>query len=124
MNSQVIAIDDDELFLTAVSTLFREKGIYLKTFTNPKEAFNYIDKHQATNPITMAIVDLVMPTTGDKVVAHLKKHHPFIHTVILSSEESKQAIRTCQQAGADHFYKKDGSKESILLWQKSLTQNH
>ena len=44
MEPRVIAIDDDELFLTAVRSLFDEKQIPLSTFTDPLKAIEALRK--------------------------------------------------------------------------------
>ena len=62
----------------------------------------------------MAIVDYYMPINGDQVVSEIKKINSEIHTVVLSGDESKGVIKTCIDAGADHFYFKDKGKEIVL----------
>ena len=42
MLPRVIAVDDDEMFLTAIQTLFSEKQIPLATFTDPEKAMNQL----------------------------------------------------------------------------------
>lgn len=114
MEPRVIAIDDDELFLTAVKSLFDQKQIPLATFTDPLKAIEAIRGAQNTSPFKMAIVDYYMPINGDQVVSEIKKINSEIHTVVLSGDESKGVIKTCIDAGADHFYFKDKGKEIVL----------
>ena len=117
MNPRVIAIDDDEMFLTATRTLFSERQIPLATFTDPEQALRAIEQAKADNtPFRMAIVDFDMPTTkGDEVVRAIKRIDPMMHTVILSACLSHEESVLCISAGADHIYLKQKSTEVILL---------
>ncbi|MAV91979.1 MAG: hypothetical protein CL676_11220 [Bdellovibrionaceae bacterium] len=116
MKPRVIAIDDDEMFLTGTKTLFNEKQIPLSTFANPEKAIRAIDEAKNSgSPFKMAIVDYDMPIKGDDVVRSIKKIDPSIHTVILSSSLSAEESSLCNRAGADHIYLKSKSKERILL---------
>ncbi len=115
MEARVIAIDDDELFLTAIQTLFSEKNIPLKAFSDPTKAVNFARNSPANEPVKMAIVDLHMPKSGLGVIAELKAFDPNIHVVVLSGDETQEAATSCINAGADHFYRKDKSKETVLL---------
>ena len=129
MNPRVIAIDDDEMFLTAIRTLFSERQIPLATFTDPEQALRAIEQAKAdSTPFRMAIVDFDMPTrparggslplsrsTGDEVVRAIKRIDPMMHTVILSACLSHEESVLCTSAGADHIYLKQKSTEVILL---------
>ncbi len=116
MDARVVAIDDDELFLTAIKTLFSQSGIALKAFTDPREAYTYIKESSQTHPVKMAIVDLHMPTIrGDQVIADLKAIDRTIHVMALSGDESPEAAKLCLDSGADYFYRKDKSKDTIIL---------
>lgn len=116
MKPRVIAIDDDEMFLTATQTLFNEKSIPLATFTNPEKALRAIKQGKIErSPFRMAIVDFDMPIKGHEVIRSIKKIDPSIHTVVLSASLSKEESSLCTQAGADHIYLKQKSKEVILL---------
>ncbi len=116
MNPRVIAIDDDEMFLTATRTLFSERQIPLATFTDPEQALRAIEQAKADDtPFRMAIVDFDMPTKGDEVVRAIKRIDPMMHTVILSACLSHEESVLCTSAGADHTYLKQKSKEVILL---------
>jgi DNA-binding NtrC family response regulator len=116
MKPRVIAIDDDEMFLTATRTLFNEKQIPLATFSNPEKALRSIRQaKQEHSSFRMAIVDFDMPIKGHEVIRSIKQIDPSIHTVVLSSSLSNQEASLCTQAGADHIYLKQKSKEVILL---------
>ena len=129
MLPRVIAIDDDEMFLTAIKTLFSEKQIPLATFTDPEKAMNAIEQAKTEGtPFRMAIVDFDLSTrpargdslplscsTGDEVVRTIKSIDPRMHTVILSACVSQKEAALCTSAGADHIYQKQKSKEVILL---------
>ena len=81
MLPRVIAIDDDEMFLTAIKTLFSEKQIPLATFADPEKALQAIEQAKADGtPYRMAIVDFEMPIKGDEVVREIKKIDPRTHT--------------------------------------------
>ena len=116
MQARVVAIDDDELFLTAIQTLFSEKQIQLATFTDSYKAMRAIEQAKAEGmPYRMAIVDFDMPIKGDEVVIAIKNIDPRIHTVILSACVSQEEAALCTSAGADHIYQKQKSKEVVLL---------
>lgn len=116
MNPRVIAIDDDEMFLTATRTLFSERQIPLATFTDPEQALRAIEQAKADNtPFRMAIVDFDMPIKGDEVVRAIKRIDPMMHTVILSACLSHEESVLCISAGSDHIYLKQKSTEVILL---------
>ena len=116
MLPRVVAIDDDEMFLTAIKTLFSEKQIPLATFANPEKALRAIEQAKTDGtPYRMAIVDFEMPIKGDEVVREIKKIDPRTHTVILSAYVSHEEEALCISAGADHIYHKRQSKEVVLL---------
>ena len=116
MLPRVVAIDDDEMFLTAIKTLFSEKQIPLATFADPEKALQAIEQAKADGtPYRMAIVDFEMPIKGDEVVREIKKIDPRTHTVILSAYVSHEEEALCVAAGADHIYHKRQSKAVVLL---------
>ena len=116
LNPRVIAIDDDEMYLTGTKALFNEKQIPLATFSDPKKALRSIEEAKANGtPYRMAIVDYDMPIKGNEVVKTIKQIDGSIHTVILSSSLSETESALCIQAGSDHIYIKQKSKEIILL---------
>ncbi|MCH2534246.1 MAG: sigma-54 dependent transcriptional regulator [Bdellovibrionales bacterium] len=116
MKARVIAIDDDEMFLTATRSLFNDKQIPLATFTNSQKALRAIrEAREQHSPFRMAIVDYDMPTKGHEVIRSIKQIDPSIHTVVLSAHLSSEEAKLCTHAGADHIYLKQKSKEVILL---------
>jgi two-component system response regulator AtoC len=116
MKPRVIAIDDDEMFLTATRTLFNERRVPLVTFSNPEKGLRAIRQAKTEgSPFRMAVVDFDMPIKGHEVVRSIKQIDPSIHTVVLSASLSKEESSLCTQAGADHIYLKQKSKDVILL---------
>lgn len=116
MKARVIAIDDDEMFLTATRALFNDKQIPLATYTDSQKALRAIaEAKKDHSPFRMAIVDYNMPTKGHEVVRSIKQIDPSMHTVVLSACLSNEEAKLCTHAGADHIYLKQKSKEMILL---------
>ena len=93
MQPRIIAIDDDEMYLTGTKTLFNERHIPLATFSDPEKALRSIEEARKKGcPYKMAIVDFDMPMKGDEVVRAIKKMDGSIHTVILSSVFIKRRV--------------------------------
>jgi DNA-binding NtrC family response regulator len=116
MKPRVIAIDDDEMFLTATKTLFAEKKVPLNTFSDSSKAIREIRRAKVDKtPYRMAIVDFDMPTKGHEVVRAIKQIDPSIHTVILSASITKEESKLCTMSSADHIYLKQKSKNVTLM---------
>jgi len=99
---KVLIIDDDPVIEKLVSTLLQSRSYNVITASDGVEG---LEKAKIEHP-NLILLDIVMPTmNGYEVCDELKKDKDTkeIPIVMLTSEESREAVKTAYRAGADDY---------------------
>ncbi|MDQ6966102.1 MAG: hypothetical protein Q9M23_04165 [Mariprofundaceae bacterium] len=86
---KVIIIDQDNVFLHVITTMFQGLGWQVSGFTAPQEARQCIESElsmQSTQP-SLLIAGFDPPGTAtQKIIGHARKHFPTMRFLLLSSK--------------------------------------
>ena len=116
---RILAVDDDDSVLKALSTILRNHGFEVEIARNGKEG---LEKAQA-NPPDLVILDLMMPImTGHEVLLALKQNSNTaeIPVMILTAAEPDERIRALQGGAESLMTKPFTEKELAKLVRESL----
>lgn len=116
---RVLAVDDDDSVLKALSTILKNHGFEVEIARNGKDG---LDKAKA-NPPDLVILDLMMPImTGHEVLLALKQNSSTaeIPVMILTAAEPDERIRALQGGAESLMTKPFTEKELAKLVRESL----
>jgi len=119
---KILIVDDSDFMLLALKTLFimSENFILVGYVSNGLEAINLIDETQPD----LIFMDIVMPVMdGIEATKKIKKTHPHIKIIILSSMKELNKIEAAKAAGADGFIHKSSKKEQVLIAAEQVFEN-
>jgi DNA-binding NtrC family response regulator len=114
----ILCIDDDEGALAYHRALLERRGFDVLTASSARRGLQILDGC----PAAAAIVDYNMPEmTGGDVAAELKRQHPEMPVVMLSSDEGipKIALRT-----VDAFLSKAAAHSALLPLIFKICEEH
>lgn len=104
-NGTIIIIDDDDNICLLYQEALKLAGLRALTFTNPNDAFAYIDTYPDT--VLFVISDVRMPVvTGEEVLDYVKKNHPDIPVVMMSGYYDDTMKKLMLQKGAHQVWQK------------------
>jgi len=112
-NLAVCLVDDDDIMQDLVSRYIKRLGFMVSVANEPEIALNFI----ATGSINAVISDLYMPDIEDGLnfLTTLKKNHPEVPVIVMSSEMSESTQSTLYAAGACACLKKPVSSNDLAL---------
>jgi len=119
MKKIILAIDDDETFLSTLKDIFEPEGFDFKTLSDPSKAEQYIDR---LNP-DLLIIDIFMPKrTGFNLVEDFKdrglyQKMPKIFLTCLDDDVEKMTARAC---GVTHYVTKPFHPEELVRRVKTI----
>ena len=116
---RILAVDDDDSVLKALSTILKNHGFEVEIARNGKDG---LEKAQA-NPPDLVILDLMMPImTGHEVLLALKQNSNTaeIPVMILTAAEPDERIRALQGGAESLMTKPFTEKELAKLVRESL----
>jgi twitching motility two-component system response regulator PilG len=97
MSKIILAIDDDENFLSTIKDILESEGYEVKTLADPTKAEHYIEKYHPD----LLIIDIFMPErTGFNLIEDFKdkglyQDLPKIFLTCLDSDVEKMTARAC-----------------------------
>jgi len=91
----ILVVDDEPGIALLCKRLLTRGGYVVETFTDPREAVNYLTRHQ----IDLLLVDIRMPEVdGFEVIEHTKRHQPDAAVLIMTGYGTVEtAIRALRQ---------------------------
>ena len=111
MSKSLLIIDDDEMVLDAVSSIFTELGYQVESFSDPIKGL----KRALENPFDLVLSDLRMPTLdGAALTKILKEHYPQQKILILTAFPADPLAIQALEAGATGLMRKPFEIEKIL----------
>lgn len=119
MSKMILAIDDDENFLSTLEDILSEAGYEIKTLTDPKRAESFIEKYDPA----LLIMDVFMPErTGFNLIEDFRekglyRELPKIFLTCLDDDIEKMTARAC---GVAQYITKPFQPEELLEKVKSL----
>ncbi len=119
MKSRVLAVDDDVLILNAMRTALLGSSVELDIAMDAIECLRLVRQH----PLRYAIVFLDYNLSqadgaehrGDFVARRLKEINPEISVVMISGDESPEALTAWLEAGVDHFLYKPFQAQHVKV---------
>ncbi len=109
----ILIVDDHHMFLEGICSLLQHEPDVeiVDTALNGKEAINKIKNKQ----IDIVVTDINMPEMdGIGLSKHLKKKHPEIKTLILSTHNDANMIAKCISNDVDGYLLKNAEKQELL----------
>ncbi|MGB2600512.1 MAG: response regulator [Candidatus Omnitrophota bacterium] len=97
MRKIILAIDDDENFLSTIKDILESEGYEVKTLADPTKTEHYIEKYHPD----LLIIDIFMPErTGFNLIEDFRdkglyQNLPKIFLTCLDSDVEKMTARAC-----------------------------
>jgi response regulator RpfG family c-di-GMP phosphodiesterase len=110
----VLIVDDEEMVTTSLrSFLELETDYQVVTFTSPREALGYAQKH----PVDLIVSDYLMPDLdGISLLAEIKKVQPQATRVLLTGYADKEnAIKAINDVGLYQYIEKPWENADLKL---------
>ena len=93
---RILAIDDEEGFLSMLKMALECQGFMVHTASNPSEAFKLYEER--CREISMVLLDFLLPEmSGDMVFENLQRLNPDVRVVLLTG---------CEGTVADDMFRK------------------
>lgn len=110
----ILIVDDMQFSRESLRMALEKQGISsIHTAENALQAMKIVEK----GDIDVVLVDKMMPTVdGPTLIKKLRKKHDGNHLkiILLTADDSEEALRDAMVAGADHYLYKDATGEKIL----------
>jgi len=107
----ILLVDDEVKFLTAVADRLTLKGFNVTTATDGDAAIEAAGK----GGFDVAVVDLQMPgTDGAEVLKILKQRHKFIEIIMLTGHATVDSAVECTKLGAFKYLEKPYDFDKLI----------
>jgi DNA-binding NtrC family response regulator len=114
LTATIVIVDDEDMVLTSLkSFLSLETEYTVKSFLNPKEALQFIEK----NDVDLVLSDYLMPEMdGITFLGEVRKVHPNVPRVILTGYADKEnAIKAINEVGLFQYIEKPWDNDDLLI---------
>lgn len=111
---KLLLVDDHGLFRGGLRLLLAslQRDLEILEAESCREALDTLQQH---SDIRLCLVDLKLPDeTGMSVITMLKTSKPEVMTVVISADETRQAMRNALDAGAAGYVPKSASPEVMV----------
>lgn len=99
----VLVVDDEPLVVEAIERVLRSYGYVVRTAHSGREALQIL----AQQHVDLCLSDLHMPDIGGKILARqVCQQYPEIPVVIMTGDDSMEALREVIDSGASDFISK------------------
>jgi CheY-like chemotaxis protein len=103
MSVSILVVDDDPVIRQVVSRHLTLTGNQVAVAVDGVTALEAIDRQR----FDLVVTDLQMPRMdGNELLIHLRRDHPLIRTIVMTSYVSLDAIMSCLRQGAFSFVTK------------------
>lgn len=123
-NSKIKAalVDDHTLFCQAMKALFDNTESEI-TICFHTDDIDELLQHISQEPVDVVLLDIIMPKTpGLDALRIIKRRHPNLPVVMLSSSSSQEIIQEAIQYDADGFLSKQADVDEIVAAVISATE--
>lgn len=119
----IIIIDDDDNICLLYQEALKLGGLQAITFTNPNEAFAYIETHKDT--VMLVVSDVRMPiVSGEDVLDYIKNNYPDIPVVLMSGYYDDTMKEQLLRKGAYQVWQKMYDIHEIVQKVKGVLNNY
>ena len=107
----VLLVDDEKEFVTALSERLNLRGIRTNVVFNGREALDHLQEHLPD----VIVLDLRMPgLDGMEVLRQLRKDNPNIRVVVLSGYGTEHHRQEAQRLNALGYFRKPANLNVLL----------
>ncbi len=107
----VLAVDDEETFLTVLQTILSPEGFSIETARDGVEAINSLQ----TKSFDLALLDVKMPRVdGVEVLKYIKDHFLDMPVIMLTGVSDLKVAVECMKLGAYNYLTKPYSTNDLL----------
>ena len=112
--TQVLIVEDDPMTRTLFEIYLKNSERY--TIAGSIESASMAELYCLTRPVDLIIMDVctALHASGLAAAEKIKKNHPKIRILIVTSQPECDFIRRARTAGVDSFWYKEPSSEVIL----------
>src|SRR3990172_2170244 len=108
----ILVVDDEPGIAMLCERLLRRAGYSAKTFTDPREAVEYLTQH----PIDLLLVDIRMPEVdGFEVIEHTQRLQPDAAVLIMTGHGTVEMAIQALRKGVDGLILKPFGQGSELI---------
>jgi CheY-like chemotaxis protein len=109
--NSILAVDDEQFFLTYIKTMLQDSGYKLTCISTGKGALNYLK----TNRPSLFILDINMPEMdGYELASKIRESGHNAPIIFLTGDAKKNSVSKAMQAGGNDFMVKPVSKSQLL----------
>ncbi len=110
----ILLTDDDPAQRLLLQILLEQKGFFVHTAANGREALDILERDPA---IRLLVTDLEMPEMdGFALIKALRQRHGrYVYIIVLTSMEEQKLVVKALRLGADDFMTKPAFKEELEL---------
>lgn len=110
-NTRILVVDDDESVRKVLTTILEDKGYYVETAKNGKEAIKKSDEKF----FNLALIDIRLPDLeGTKLLTKIKDTTPRMIKIIVTGYPSLQNAIEAVNKGADSYILKPFNVKDVL----------
>lgn len=108
---KVLIVDDEPHVVEYVTEILRSiHFLVVASASNGVEALGHLKQHKPD----LVILDITMPgITGDELISKIKKHSDLVKIVMLTSRNTVDMVKICQEKGINGYILKSETGENI-----------
>jgi len=112
LNSSVVVLDDEEGMCTILKKVLSQEGALVETFTHPRHALEFIEKHGAD----VVVTDLKMPElSGMDILRRVRQLNPATNVVIITAHATVDNAIEAMREGAYDYLTKPFKLDELVL---------
>ncbi len=109
---RILAVDDDAVILEVLATYFSDRGYYVQTRLNGREALDALREEE----FDLVISDIDMAgMNGFEFLRLARRNHPSLGIILMTAFEDRFPVSEALSAGADGYITKPFSLKKLSL---------
>lgn len=121
VNGRVLLVDDEEEFISTLSTRLETRNLNVTTATSGEEAVKLTDQQD----FDVIILDLTMPgMDGIETLKTIKENHPEAEIIMLTGHASIATTVEAMKYGAEDYLEKPVNMSDLLTKIKAARDKH
>ncbi len=118
---QILAIDDDSLFLTHLTSLLKYQNYIVQTTNSSQYAIEILKKHE----FHCVLLDVQMPgLDGISLLQHIKKYYTGLPVIMISGKSTLATAVRAIKEGAFDFIEKGADMNRLLIILKNAIAHY
>lgn len=118
---KVLIVDDSSIMLKIISNVLNTLGIKRENMTLSQDGKEALDKFKENQNYDMILTDWNMPImNGLELIKNIRKIHPTIKIIMITTEAEKTSIISALKAGANNYIIKPFNADTLKTKLKDI----